>query len=317
MSKGSNYYGGYFWVAAISFIVPLFVGWKAFDNLKPTTKPVPNVDASGVDHAVWDYLLKANVTNGLVDYVAMKKDYLFREYIRELGACDPDKLETEDEKLALACNAYNAFVINGVITHKIYDTVDGRGFFDFKEHIFAGKTVSLNDIEHNMIRPTFKEPRIHVGLVCAARSCPAIRAEAFVGSRVREQLQDQSEQFTDNRKYVMYDAENKELKLSPILNWYGDDWNERYPNGVRFVTKYKDRDGEVKENVHTGSSLVWISELTTDQSVKDGIAKVAAGEAKVAFFKYDWALNSQADPSKPPESKKKSGGFGSSSIPDE
>ena len=40
MSKGSNYYGGFFWVALVSFIVPLFVGWKAFDNLKPTTKPV-------------------------------------------------------------------------------------------------------------------------------------------------------------------------------------------------------------------------------------------------------------------------------------
>ena len=61
MSKGSNYYGGFFWVAIVSFIVPLFVGWKAFDNLKPTSKPTPQVDASGVDHNVWDYLLKSYV----------------------------------------------------------------------------------------------------------------------------------------------------------------------------------------------------------------------------------------------------------------
>ena len=301
MNKGSNYYGGYFWVAAVSFIVPLFVGWQAFQNLSPTTKPTPVVDASGVDHDVWDYLLKSYVSNGLVDYSGMKKDYLFREYLRELGACDPERLGTEDEKLALACNAYNAFVINGVISHKIHDTVDGfsvdgAGFFDIKEHIYSGKTVSLNDIEHGMIRPTFKEPRIHVALVCAARSCPSIRAEAYVGSRVRDQLQDQSEHFSDNPKYVMFDAATNELKLSKILSWYGDDWNERYPDG---------------------GYLAWINELTSNQATKDATMKAANGEVKVAFFDYDWALNSQADPGKPAGAKKKSGGFGSGSSPDE
>lgn len=296
MSKGSNYYGGFFWVAVVSFIVPLFVGYKAFENLKPTTKPTPVVDASGVDNGVWDYLLKSYVTNGLVDYDGMKKDYLFREYVKQLGSCDPECLESEDEKLALACNAYNAFVINGVINHKIYDTVDGRGFFDFKEHIFAGKTISLNDLEHGMIRPTFKEPRIHVGLVCAARSCPAIRAEAYVGSRVRDQLQDQSEQFANNTTYVKYDEVSRELKLSPILSWYGNDWNGRYPNG---------------------GYLAWISELTTNQVVKNAISKVASGEVKVSFFEYDWALNSQADPGKAPDKKKKKGGFGSGGGPSE
>ena len=297
MSKGSKYYGGFFWVAAVSFIVPLFVGYKAFENLNSaTSKPSPVVDASGVDNGVWDYLLKSYVTNGLVDYDGMKKDYLFHEYVRQLGSCNPDALETEDDKLALACNAYNAFVINGVISHKIYDTVDGRGFFDLKEHIYAGKTISLNDLEHGMIRPTFKEPRIHVGLVCAARSCPAIRAEAYVGCQVRDQLQDQSEQFADNPKYVKYDATSNELKLSPILNWYGDDWNERYPNG---------------------GYLQWINELTTNQETKVTIAKVGRGEVKVGFFEYDWSLNSQADPAKPSGKKKKKGGFGSAGGPTE
>ncbi len=301
MSKGSNYYGGFFWVAVVSFAVPLFVGWKAFENLKPTTKPTPQVDASGVDNGVWDYLLKSYVSQGLVDYSGMKKDYLFREYLRELGACDPTRLKSEDDKLALLCNAYNAFVINGVITHKIHDTVDGftvdgTPFFDLNEHIFAGKTVSLNDIEHKMVRPIFKEPRIHVALVCAARSCPSIRAEAYVGSRVRDQLQDQSIQFANNPTYVMFDASAKELKLSKILSWYGDDWNERFPNG---------------------GYLTWISELTSDQAVKDAIAKAAQGKVAVTFFEYDWLLNSQADPGAPVAAKKKSGGFGSGSSPDE
>ena len=301
MSKGSNYYGGYFWVSLISFIVPLFVGWKAFQNIQPTYKPTPRVDASGVDHVVWDYLLKSYVTDGLVDYSAMKKDYLFHEYLRELGSCDPDQLQTDDEKLALACNAYNAFVINGVISHKIHDTVSGFAvddvdFFDIKQHIYAGKTISLNDLEHGSIRPTFKEPRIHVALVCAARSCPAIRAEAYTADRVRDQLQDQSVQFANNPKYVMFDSASNELKLSPILKWYGDDWKERYPQGSYFA---------------------WINELSNDPTVKDATLKAASGQIKVAYFDYDWSLNSKADPSAPVAKKKKSGGFGSGSSPDE
>ena len=55
MSKGKQYFGGYFWIAIVSFTVPIFVGWKAFENIKPTTKPTPVLDASCVDHAIWDY----------------------------------------------------------------------------------------------------------------------------------------------------------------------------------------------------------------------------------------------------------------------
>ena len=301
MTKGTQYYGGYFWIALVSFLVPVFVGWKAFQNLKPTTKPTPVVDASGVDHAVWDYLLKSYVTNGLVDYDGMKKDYLFREYLRELGTCNPDALNTEDEKLALACNAYNAFVINGVISHKIYGTVDGFdvdgvGFFDIKEHIYAGKTISLNDLEHGTIRPTFKEPRIHVALVCAARSCPSIRAEAYVGERVRDQLEDQSTQFANNKKYVEYKADSNELYLSRILSWYGSDWDEKFSNG---------------------GYLEWLENLTDDSQLKEGLAAAKTGDVQVKFFEYDWALNSQADPGAGPAKAKKSGGFGSGSSPDE
>ena len=310
MSKGSNYYGGFFWVALVSFIVPLFVGYKAFENLKPTTKPTPQVDASGVDHKIWDYLLKSYVASGLVDYEGMKKDYLFRDYVRQIGECNPDALETEDEKLALACNAYNALVINSVIAHKIHDNVmlhdfDGNDFFESVEHIYAGDTISLNHLEKKMIIPTYGEPRVHVGLVCAARSCPAIRPEAYTGARVRDQLQDQSVQFANNPAYVMFDPATNELKLSTLMAWYPKDFVERYPNG---------------------GHLQWINESTTEQAIKDATGKAIADlakveeerEIKISYYEYDWTLNSQADPTADPsKSKKSGGGFGSGSSPDE
>ncbi|MCG8653263.1 MAG: DUF547 domain-containing protein [Pirellulales bacterium] len=301
MSQGKQYYGGYFWVAVVSFIVPLAVAAKAFHGLAPTTKPTPKLDVSGVDHAVWDYLLKSYVAAGLVDYRGIGKDYLFREYLRELGAADIDALATEQEKLALCCNAYNAFVINGVISHKITDSVqsfqiDGVGFFDLKEHIFAGKTMSLNELEHKFIRPTFKDPRVHVALVCAARSCPGLRSEAYVGQHLHQQLEDQSDQFANNRKYVRFLADANELKLSPILSWYGDDWNQRYPNG---------------------SYLQWIAKFAQDPAVKQALAGAIDGRVKVTFAHYDWALNSQATPGERSDSGGHSGGFGSGTIPEE
>ena len=315
MSNGTKYYGGFFWVAAVSFIVPLFVGWHAFQNLQPATKPTASLDKSGVDHNAWNYLLNNYVANGLVDYDGMKKDYLFHEYMRQLGTCDPQLLDTDDERLALACNAYNAFVINGVISHKVDNSVmlvgvedkdsdeetpDAEnsadkpkepGFFDFKEHVFAGQTISLDHLEKQLILPTFKEPRVHVALVCGAKGCPSIRPQAYNGQCVRDQLQDQSTLFVNDPKHVMYDPATNELKLNSILSWYGVDFNERYPNG---------------------GYLAWINKLATDQTIKDAAIKAINKEVSVSFLDYDWALNTQAR-----GKSGKVGGFGSGSSPDE
>ena len=325
MSKKTDYFGGFFWVALISFTVPFFVGWKAFENLQATSKPEPTVDVSGVDHKIWDYLLKSYVSDGLVDYDGMKKDYLFWEYLREVGQCKPDALKTKDEKLALACNAYNALVIHGVINHKITDSVmdhefGDKGFFDVSEHLYAGETVSLNDIEHKKIRPVFKEPRVHVALVCGARSCPAIRPEAYVGDRIQDQLHDQSCQFASNPKYVMFDAKANELKLSSILKWYGDDFNERYPDGgylawiKELVEPEYDKAKDAAEKANDDSPEKKRFEMV--KALKEGVEGAIEGTVEKSFFDYDWSLNSQADPEKSGGAKKSSGGFGSGSSPD-
>src|SRR5690606_7964772 len=119
-----SYYGPYFWIAAVSFIVPFFVAVRVFDAARPPASAAPAPAGSGVDNALWDYLLKTYVANGLVDYDGMARDYTFRAYLRELGGAQPDKLESDDARLALLCNAYNAFVINGVIIHTIRDSVN-------------------------------------------------------------------------------------------------------------------------------------------------------------------------------------------------
>ncbi|MCA9061746.1 MAG: DUF547 domain-containing protein [Planctomycetaceae bacterium] len=296
LQSPQKYYGGFFWIAAISLAVPFVVAFAAFDSVRPTTKPVPQPDASGVDHAIWDYLLKSYVAEGLVDYDGMGKDYLFRTYLKELAECNPDALKEQPERLALLINAYNAFVINGVITHKIDDSVmnfQSRGveFFDLNEHILAGKTMSLNHLEHEVIRKIFKEPRVHVALVCAARSCPAIRAEAYTGPRLDAQLADQSYLFANDSRYVSLNDATGELRLSPILKWYGDDWSD------------------------SGGYLKWLQHRVADEQLRSALDKMLESEPAIQWNEYDWALNSQQTPGTKAASKPAS--FGSGSVPNE
>lgn len=335
--KEKSYYGGYYWLAIASFIVPLFVAYAAFDKVTPTTKPVAKPDATGVDHNLWDYLLRTYVENGLVDYEGLSKDYLFTTYLRQIASCDPSKTASRDENLALHCNAYNALVINGVIIHKIHlheknvlsftpkaaadeihkldasiellkkrpvpepekvaalmeqaDKIRADSqFFRLKEHVFANETISLDHLEQELIRPVFKEPRIHVALVCAARSCPAIRAEAYVGDRIEKQLEDQSRQFANDTRYVAFDQIKDAIALSPILKWYSEDWDA------------------------SGGYLAWLGERVSDKSVLEKIAAAEQKQVSVEFNEYDWTLNSQVGSAGGASGH---GGFGSGSVPNE
>jgi len=295
-----SYYGPFFWLALVSFTVPLVVASKAFNSVRPLSQPTPQPDASGVDNALWDYLLKTYVSDSLVDYDGMARDHLLRTYIRQIGAAKPSKLSSGKERFALLCNAYNALVIHGVITHRIRDSVnsfevDGIGFFDLEEHILFGQTVSLNYIEHQLIRARYREPRVHVALVCAARSCPAIRPEAYVGSRILSQLEDQSRLFANNRHYLNFDPVQNRLRLSPILKWYGDDWES------------------------VGGYLPWLAARVRDPEVKLAIKRAIQGEVSISFVEYDWSLNTQSHSSTSSLATSPAvaqpAGFGSGSIP--
>lgn len=292
------YYGAFFWLATVSFIVPVFVAVRAFQEVPVTSKPESDPDASGVDHNLWDYLLKTYVAHGLVDYDGMSRDYLFRTYLRQLAECNVSKLPTTGDRLALLINAYNAFVINGVITHDISDSVidykhEGTEFFDLHEHIFAGRTMSLNHMEHDIIRKAFAEPRIHVALVCAAKSCPAIRSEAFVGARLSSQLADQARLFANAQKYVTFDAASNQLMLNPILKWYGEDWK------------------------NDGGYLAWLEERVTDPALKQAITATRAGTSSLGWMEYDWALNAQSTSHASTSAASGHAEFGSGSVPNE
>ncbi len=297
-SRKQTYYGAFFWLGLAAFAAPVFVGLFAFREVPEIhAKPPFSPDASGVDHGQWDYLLKTYVQDGLIDYDGLGRDYLLPEYLAQLGRAAPHELATDAERLALLCNAYNAFVVSGVINHRIGDTVmtykteQGVGFFDRKEYVLAGETLSLNQLEHERVRPVFNDPRIHMALVCAARSCPVIRREAFIGANLERQFEDQAILFVNDPVHVRYDADADTLHVSAILQWYGEDFEAG------------------------GGFLAFLLARASDAGLREGIQAAISGKAKVVFNEYDWALNAQEP--RPTGRQPVETDFGSGSIPGE
>ena len=237
--------------------------------------------AQTVDHSAFDRLLKAHVVNGLVDYDAFKADPAFAVYLKLLAATNPAALP-RNEQLALWINAYNAYTIQLILKHDERESIrnvnKSLGFLKFKgpwSEAFAvvgGKTYTLDDIEQRTIRPTFKEPRIHFALVCAAIGCPPLRNEAYTGARVDAQLQDQAVTFltktpTKNR----VDVASKTLYRSQVFSFsdYMKDFGGSEAAVGRYIAKFYPA-GPERTLLESGDFTV----VKTD---------------------YDWSLNSQAN----------------------
>jgi len=247
----------------------------AWVSAVPTQAPAAGDPASM--HAPWGALLRAHVPHGLVDYDAFAKAPAFPKYLEALAAARVDRM-SKDDRLAFWINVYNAYTIALINKHNERESIRNINMFlglvkgkgPWKEEIVraAGRTLTLDDVEHKIIRVEFKEPRIHMALVCAAISCPPLRTEAYEGPRLNAQLQDQTRTFlrerqTENR----LDLGNSVIHLSAIFDWYREDFGKTDAAILRFVAPYFDGEGE-------------------RSAFKDS-------RLKIEFTTYDWSLNLQ------------------------
>lgn len=171
----------------------------------------PLFSKSQPTHARFDDLLKRHVrSNGEVDYKSLKKDAsTLNAYLDELKRSRGLTAWSLDQRLAFYINAYNAFTLkvivdrypiesikdlNPLIAIPGYHTVWTKKFIDLD-----GQKLSLDDIEHNILRKQFNDPRIHFAINCASRSCPHLRSEAYVAGKINVQLEDQAKRFINNR----------------------------------------------------------------------------------------------------------------------
>ncbi len=223
----------------------------------------------GVDPAPWDALLKEFVSaQHRVDYARLKREGLgrLRDYTTALAQLGNQPLPPDEEK-ALLINAYNAFTIQWVLDNYPIESIWSTSApFAEARHRLGGKMVSLDQIESQL--RAMGDPRIHAALVCAARSCPPLRREAYVAGRLGQQLDDNVRQWLADRSLNTFDSEHGQTEVSPIFNWYGKDFDS-YPGGLEgFLRQYAPLD-----------------------------VKAALGEKKkfqIRFKNYDWGLNDQS-----------------------
>ena len=228
-------------------------------------------------HAPFTALLKNHVRNGLVDYDAFAKSSEFPRYLQALSSARLD-LMSKDERPAFWINVYNAYTIHLINLHKERDSirninkffglVKGKGPWSEKVVRAAGRTLTLDDVEHKIIRVEFQEPRIHMALVCAAISCPPLRSEAFEGSTLSAQLDAQSRTFLrDMPSANRLDPAAGVLHLSPIFDWYRADFGKTDAAILKFVAPFFEGAAER--------------------------AALASSRLKIEFTAYDWSLNIQ------------------------
>jgi hypothetical protein len=241
----------------------------------------PAAQGATVDHSAFDRLLRAHVRGGLVDYDAFKNSAEFRQYLATLAATDPSRLGRA-EQLTLWINAYNAYTIELINKHNerasirnINKSFGGlvKAYGPWKEKLatVGGRAYGLDEIEQDILRKRFREPRIHFALVCAAMGCPPLRSEAYAAARLDAQLDDQARQFllrSPGKNRV--DVAARTVYLSPIFVEFRDYIND-FGGSEAAVGRY------IAHYFPAGPERQLLE----------------SGNFKVVKTRYDWSLNKQ------------------------
>ena len=221
-------------------------------------------------HSLFNKLLAKNVSSdGRVNYKGFAKDSLeFNQYLKILTSNPPnEKTWTREEQMAYWVNAYNAFTIKLITRYYPLKSIKDIGSsiqipfvntpWDMKFIVIGKEKMDLNNIEHGILRKKFNDPRIHMVLVCASKSCPVLLNEAYDPRRLDEQLTKQTKIFLEDAKRNKVAAD--QAQLSMIFKWYAMDFDKN-GNSVRsFINSYS--------------------------------TKKINSETEISYLDYDWNLN--------------------------
>jgi Protein of unknown function, DUF547 len=253
---------------------------------------------SGFSLADYAAVLEEHVTGeGLVQYQRLKSNReTLDRFVAALGKLRKEEFESwdEDEQVAFWINAYNALTLSAIINHYPIQPVLSEssgvprnsirhipGVWDGLQFTVMGSAVTLDQIEHQILRKRFDEPRIHMALVCAAQSCPPLRNESFLGSRLENQLQDQTRRFLSDPSKFRIDRDRRRVLLSSIFQWYGEDFVSTYDTGEEFPGHNKIERAVlnfIARNVDAESRGYLIN-----------------GRYRIEYLDYDWSLNEKAE----------------------
>jgi len=220
-----------------------------------------------IDHEPFDRILSKYVdSKGLVDYEGLRSNEKdrkkFEKYVDAIESANVKG--SKNAKLAFYLNAYNATVIDSVLQHwPLKSVMNVDGFFKKEKHEIAGKKITLDHLEHKIIRPTFNDARVHFALVCAAMSCPPLKKKPFTEKNVDRMLTENTKAFIP--KATTVDKEKKVVTTSKLFEWFSGDFEADEGSVAKYLARYYPQHAEF----------------------------LKSGDYKLKFSPYDWALNIQ------------------------
>jgi hypothetical protein len=220
-------------------------------------------------HQGWDELVKTHVkSNGTVDYKGFIEDKSKLErYLSLLSNNAPDRLTwSREEQLAYWINAYNAFTVKLIVDNYPVKSIKDLGprlkiplvsdVWHYKFFKIGGVDTSLDEVEHQILRKEFDEPRIHFAINCASVSCPPLLNEAFVPERLESQLTQVATAFINDPSRNLITANH--AQISAIFSWFKEDFT-KYSSIISFLNLYS------KEKINS--------------------------TARISYLDYNWSLN--------------------------
>lgn len=230
------------------------------------------------DYSQWNRILGAyyNPSHGM-DYRNLKaKDAAALQTLRRQLANVNTATLNPKQQLAYWINVYNINTVATIVENYPVDSIRDISTDPIirlnvfkKERVPIGKVlISLDAVENAKIREGFHDPRIHFAINCAAKSCPPIRTEAYVGAKLDAQLDDQARRFLNGPLGVRVekDGDGVDLHVTKIIDWFGDDFEKWGGGKVAFIRRY----------------------VTPD---KQRAIDAAKGDVDFDYDDYEWALN--------------------------
>jgi len=230
-------------------------------------------------HMTFDLVLKKYAREvgktTLVNYKLLKENPSnLLEYIGELEAVSKEEFDsfTKDQQFVFWVNAYNAYTLKVIIDNYPVKSIMNIGFKGSKAWKtrfakLAGRSRSLDDIEHKILRRQFNEPRLHFAVNCASISCPPLRTEPYMADQLEKQLTEQTRLYINdikNNKFTIQD-DKISLEISQIFEWFEKDF-KRDGGVAAFVIKWLDISPETKTMLDTS-------------------------KVRLKHIEYDWGLN--------------------------
>lgn len=232
--------------------------------------------ASALDEALYARLLErhtrevSDLARVRVDYPGLAASPDWRRLVASLANEDSAALRTREQKLAFWINAYNILAMDLVAQHYPVASIRDigsllRSVWKRPAGVVAGRTVTLDEIEHEIVRP-LGDPRTHAVVICASTSCPALPREPLAAERLDAQLDAAMRRWmADPDKGLRIDRAANTVHLSKIFDWFEEDF-AKAGGVVPFVARYAPE-----------ADREWL--------------RAHAATARLSYFDYDWAVN--------------------------